>query len=61
VVALAVHASCPRALAFSPDGRWLAYADEDQAVRVMDLAARRPDVVPIPPTPSGGPNDREHD
>jgi WD40 repeat protein len=58
VAALDVRAPWLRTMAFSPDGRWLAYAT-DEAIRVVDLAARRPDPTRIPPTPSGAPIGQE--
>jgi WD40 repeat protein len=43
---LAGHEGAVTALAFSPDGRWLATGSEDDAVRLWDMAAADPAAAP---------------
>jgi hypothetical protein len=40
-----------KSVAFSPDGRWLAYADGQENVRLLDLGGRRPDSAGNPRSP----------
>ena len=41
-IPLAGHEASVQALAFSPDGRWLATGSEDQTIRLWDMLAEDP-------------------
>jgi WD40 repeat protein len=44
VAILAGHARAARAVAFSPDSRWLATTGQDSVPRIWDLSAQRPPI-----------------